>query len=362
MSAGDAREVRSLSPRRAAPYVGISAVALFAGCSYPTSPSGNAGVDAGAFGVIGFEMLNSDAGTFSAAFYARREDSPGQSTVGPCSVFFGEAHPSTLSSAGTLRVAGGGLGDGGILLEPSAGGAYDYKAPSLFAAGDTLRVSGAGGEVPAFGEQNVIAPEAITLTTPMPGGALFVDTSTDLVVSWTGGVAGAQVGIELVGQQRFGYVSQALCVFDAVATPATIPKGALANFVGGETSGAAYATQRRSAAFTVGPYAITLNALAGKSYPANFHTCQMSVEFDDPSCTSCAASHCCTEANTCFGTQPGTDCEQLHTCARACVSKAGSFAAATPCMQDCVLAHPAAQADWTAYVTCADNNCRSECF
>jgi hypothetical protein len=63
-----------------------------------------------------------------------------------------------------------------------------------------------------------------------------IDESTDLVITWTGGSAGAQVAVNLSNLDDHSLALNANCMFDASAGTGTIPT-ALLTQLGSFTSG-----------------------------------------------------------------------------------------------------------------------------
>ena len=140
--------------------------------------------------------------------------------------------PGAFQSAGAITITG--------TTPPFAldfdGGMMQYlvtpKVPNdklLFAGGDLITVTAAGGDVPAF-SGSVVAPTPLTVTSPTLGG-VTVDTTKDLVFTWTGSSVGKASFYVSTTTTTGGTVtssSWAGCAFDASASTGTIPKAALA--------------------------------------------------------------------------------------------------------------------------------------
>ncbi len=111
-------------------------------------------------------------------------------------------------------------------------GFYDIRGP-LFASGDSLAVSAAGGpSLPAF-SGTLSAPAAGTITAPAApagiGGRITIAQAADLQLTWTGGGAGK---LHLVMNSGDGK-GQVDCSFDAAAGSGVVPAAALSRLVAG---------------------------------------------------------------------------------------------------------------------------------
>jgi hypothetical protein len=243
----------------------------------PDAGDAAATTDAAAFAFIEFSEVPVGGGTFTAAFYATpAQPQPGCMTVvpdgGACAVTTCAGHtPSdaglvTLASAGALDVTGGAFGDAGVQVGPDTLGTYLYNTTGpMFAPGDTLSVSAAGGVVPAFAPQPIAAPAAITVTAPLPGdaGVLIIPTSQSLAVTWTGGVTNDRVVFTLNALFSSGASASTACSWNAVAGQGTIPAGVLAPLVAGTAqSGGSTAVwyQLAQTSFAAGRWAVTMQA------------------------------------------------------------------------------------------------------
>ena len=203
--------------------------------------------DAGAYGFVQFAEVPVGGGEFTAAFYGSPLPPPPGCTFevsdgGPCLVTMCPGHVATdagavsLVSAGALTVTGGAFGDAGIEISPGNLGAYLYNTTGpMFSPGDTLTVSAAGASVPAFATQSLVAPGAITLTSPVAdSGTLSIDTSQSLDLAWTGGATGARFILELGASFTSGDAASAVCSWDATLGTGTVPAGALAPLAAGD--------------------------------------------------------------------------------------------------------------------------------
>jgi hypothetical protein len=172
----------------------------------------------------------------------------------------------TLASAGALDVTGGAFGDAGVQVGADTLGSYLYNTTGpMFAPGDMLGVSGAGGTVPAFATQTIAAPAAITITAPLPGdgGTVVVPTSQSLTVSWTGGVTDDHVVFTLNAFFASGASASTACSWDAADGQGSIPSSVLAPLVAGTAqAGGSTAVwyQQAQTAFATGRWAVTLQA------------------------------------------------------------------------------------------------------
>jgi len=233
--------------------------------------------DAAAFAFIEFSEVPVGGGAFTAAFFAtQREPPPGCASQAPdggaCVVTTCPGHAPTdaglvvLASAGALDVTGGAFGDAGVQVGADNVGSYLYNTTGpMFAPGDMLSVSGAGGTVPAFPAQTLTAPGAITVTAPLAGdaGTLVIPTAQSLVVTWTGGVAGAHVIFTLNAFFASGASASTACSWDAAAGQGTVPASALAPLVAGTAqAGGSTAVwyQQAQTAFATGRWAVTMQA------------------------------------------------------------------------------------------------------
>lgn len=232
--------------------------------------------DAAAFAFIELSEVPGGGGTFTAAFYTTpRQPVPGCATEvadgGACAVTTCPGHaptdagPVTLASAGVLDVTGGAFGDAGVQIGAGNLGSYLYDTTGpMFAAGDVLGVSAAGGTVPAFVEQTVVAPAAITVTMPQPdAGALVIPTSQSLGVTWAGGVTGDHVIFTLNAFFASGASASTACSWDAAIGQGTIPASVLAPLVTGTAqAGGTTAVwyQQAQTSFAAGRWAVTLLA------------------------------------------------------------------------------------------------------
>jgi len=171
---------------------------------------------------------------------------------------------SPIVSAGTLTLSGGPMG-AGVTVTPGDGPAnpdfYAYNDDStlFFSAGQTLTVSGSGATVPAFGPESIVAPALPVLVAPVAVSGFYrIPTSADLVVEWTGGLAGGTFTFSAVGADGSQYLS---CEWPASLGRGTIPRAILAPFAGTSNDGASIQYQQQVATtFAAGEYTISVTA------------------------------------------------------------------------------------------------------
>jgi len=246
------------------------------------SGSGTTGV-----GVVTFSELKDAQGTFFAGF---SETVPMLAAncaavdAGPCvttsctkvpgDAGAADAAAKSAPSAGTLTLTGGVFGSAGSAVAPDNGGTYLYASPAtIFAPGDTLGVSAAGGAIPAFTEQTVVATPTIVLTAPTAavGGKMTIPTAQPLVVSWTGGQAGARTVFVATAIFTTGGAASTTCTWDASPGTGTVPSAALKPLAAAnaETSGVTW-YQSADNQFTVGSVAVTMSARVMQGSLATF--------------------------------------------------------------------------------------------
>ncbi len=186
--------------------------------------------------------------SFSSSIYARFASGP--ASANPCVITTSSNCTTTvctsdgglsetvvtLSSAGTLSIAGT-LVDGGISLMPRTNGTYyDQLNTQLWAGGETLTLSATGAVVPAFSAQTVVAPLDIVVTAPScaTNNCGTLSRSTPLTVSWTGG-GSSTVDVDLTVNDSVNLrVGKILCTFPASAGTGVIPTGVLATVPAGQ--------------------------------------------------------------------------------------------------------------------------------
>lgn len=102
-----------------------------------------------------------------------------------------------------------------------------------FAGGDTIEITATGGVVDGF-SGSIVAPSDITLTAPVATGtppSYPVSSDSDLVLSWTGGSAGALVAVDIFpASSSSTHYQRVLCTFDAAGGTGTIPASVLSHF------------------------------------------------------------------------------------------------------------------------------------
>jgi hypothetical protein len=137
----------------------------------------------------------------------------------------------------------------------------------LFAAGQTLTVTGSGATVPAFASESVMTPALVTLTEPAAdAGSYTIRTTAALSVSWTGGQSGAQMlfeGVESTGTSYF------VCQWDASAGQGTVPQTVLSGFANQSSAYIIYG-QYLTTTFTAGSYSVSLIAVPFTGGSASF--------------------------------------------------------------------------------------------
>jgi hypothetical protein len=240
-------------------------------------------LDAGPVGTLVFANVGG-LGSFLGIFFEQDTLAPwcSRSTVGPCQVVdcpmpdVSDAGPLVvIGSAGTLTITGPLLGDAGVAVTESSGDYAYNTGGAMFATGDTLGVSGTGGDVPAFGMHTVVAPGAITVVSPsLPpdGGAIVVPTSTDLSLAWTGGQAGAVVEVAITAEFANQGFSEMLCQWPASAGSGQIPEAALGTLISASPLQVGSVTwiEFDQTAFSSGDWAMLLSAETGGSVSATF--------------------------------------------------------------------------------------------
>lgn len=185
-----------------------------------------------------------------------------------------DAAPVLLApNPGTLHLTGGAFGDAGVTVAPDKVGTYLYVSPgSLFAPGDTLGVSAAGGQLAGFLEQTTVALPVAQLTAPVSdGGTLSIATAQPLTISWTGGQAGATLVLSATALFTTGGQATMTCGWDASSGTASVPSAALEPLAAENafTSGLGW-YQANSTRFTTGKVAVTLTAYIAQQVPASF--------------------------------------------------------------------------------------------
>ncbi|MEO8796900.1 MAG: hypothetical protein ABI551_03370 [Polyangiaceae bacterium] len=166
-------------------------------------------------------------------------------TMGGCKLYncpIDDAGFAPTYGAGDISITGGKLAAPLVLSFNADGGSYSTPLSTApFAAGDTLNVSAAGGDVGAFTGTTGPGPADLTLTAPTGTGtpgfqSYAIDTTKDLTVTWTGGAAGTQVVVSLSNVDDENTNLELQCSFDAAGGSATIPTTLLAQ-LGNPTTG-----------------------------------------------------------------------------------------------------------------------------
>jgi hypothetical protein len=187
-------------------------------------------------------------------------------TFGPCAASVcplpaGDAGTPAyvVDNAGSITIAGAS-GIGSVTLTFDAA-MMRYSAPTgmtqLFAGGDRISATGAGGGLPAFAAQTVTAPSDIVLPECMGTMCTDIDRTVDKIVTWTGGGAGkVQFTIETTSDTQ---VTALICLWDAAGGTGTAPAAALsmldkADNTPGGTTGAEIVFPYSDTSFAVGSY------------------------------------------------------------------------------------------------------------
>jgi hypothetical protein len=144
-------------------------------------------------------------------------------------------------SAGTITITGGTLSAPITLTYDAATGYSVFSSTTpIYTPGNTFNVSAVGADIAAFSGASAAAPNDIVITSPSGGTGTnlmyTIDESTDLVITWTGGSAGAEVDVNLSNLDDSSLALSASCIFDASAGTGTIPT-ALLTQLGSFTSG-----------------------------------------------------------------------------------------------------------------------------
>ena len=154
-------------------------------------------------------------------------------TVGPCLVEIigaGAAAQETDLSAGVVHISGGSTP---IDLVPKADNTYAAStgATSLYEGGESLVVTAAGKDVPAF-TSSITAPGKVTLAAPVvTAGALTVKRSTGVTAMFSGTSSG--VVVLYFSTTSASKAFAATCTFDASAGSGSVPAAAFADFPAG---------------------------------------------------------------------------------------------------------------------------------
>ncbi len=157
-----------------------------------------------------------------------------------------------------------------LVLSPNPNGTYTQDdifntGATLFAPDDLLTVTAVGhGDVPAF-SLGVDAPGCLALSQPrsapppdgsaLDPGTYTISRSEDLSLAWTGGEAGATVGVDLISYSKSGDVVDVSCSFPAADGQGTIPQQALSSLETGQT-GRLTIYQQKSASVQAGTFEV----------------------------------------------------------------------------------------------------------
>ena len=200
-------------------------------------------------------------GSASAGFYGTAGTCTGDQTVGACTVSTcTSTMQPTAVSAGVVTLSGAAQP---IMLTPGTDKTYTafMSMSPLFAGGESVVVSAAGADVPAF-SKSITMPGKATITSPSKPAAgtfLAVSRSADFSVTWTGGGSGS---LQIFVSGTSGRVT---CRFPAGSDSAAVPAAALAMLPAGNGSFAmaAIADGEQDA----GDYAVDVSAYFNAVWP-----------------------------------------------------------------------------------------------
>lgn len=134
-------------------------------------------------------------------------------------------------NAGVITISGAKI-PAGTTLTPGATGAYAPLTRTdldAWVGGETIKVSAAGGSVPAFTGDLVAPSPASSLTAPVLAAApakTEIDRAKPLAVTWSGATAGT-IGFTLAATSGGGSVT-VQCRFDASKGAGSVPASLLA--------------------------------------------------------------------------------------------------------------------------------------
>lgn len=233
------------------------------GGSDPEDPigSGYISVYSGSYNVGGNPSASYSA---TAAFTPPRAPTAEceQQSAGGCWIYscpVEGAPPAGAPDAGVITLVAGAKT---VTLTPSATGLYAPASDdeALWAAGQTLTVSAAGGEVPSF-DMNVVAPAIVNVTAPaFPASPaqLVVPKANPLNVTWSSGGAAGYVSV-YAGRTEGNTSVTVSCAFVAADGQGTIAPEALALIPSG-VNGFVQVVSGNTATVTRPEWTITLNA------------------------------------------------------------------------------------------------------
>lgn len=193
-------------------------------------------------------------------------------TVNECDLTGGSSSDAgvvTPPNAGTITVRGGMLPADGWSIEPK-GSAGTYtpmtSQEAVFKGGDSLRVSATGGDVPAFDNVSVHAPNDLELSQPTFDAQrrTTLDRTKDLDVAWSGASEG-RVVIDVSTSQANHHSVNIHCVVDAASGQAKVPSAALAKLDaadGTTTFGTIAITPMIDTPFEAGAFHLIFRAMA----------------------------------------------------------------------------------------------------
>ncbi|HEY6459619.1 MAG TPA: hypothetical protein VIY73_05685 [Polyangiaceae bacterium] len=225
----------------------------------------------GAGGSVYFEQCNAGALCGSPSFYFSAQFFSGVQPQGCTTTTSGACTYSSCSSttqsagdsAGTITISGGSLTS--PVPVPFGSNGYLYQTSgTLFTAGQKLTASAAGGLVPAWGPQTVVAPPDALLVAPASGTT--VSTSQALGVEWQGAFQGAQFLLQGSSQDSSSYFE---CEWDASTGKATVPADVMASMASAGPGYIIY-SQFAQTTFQAGPYTVSEVAFPFSGFQVTF--------------------------------------------------------------------------------------------
>ena len=143
--------------------------------------------------------------------------------VGPCRIDLC-FEPTAHASAGQIAVSVGAVTRS---VTPNLDGGPNQGSwtGQLWQPGETLRISAAGADVPAF-EESVQGPAPFTLIEPTPGTTVPIVRTQPVRARWSGGDFGTAV-IALAGRALSTQSLQVKCSFNAALGEGSVPSEAL---------------------------------------------------------------------------------------------------------------------------------------
>ncbi len=156
-----------------------------------------------------------------------------------------DAGPVVPPNAGTVSLSGPTMKASIDLTPDPKTGAYgiNMAATQAFAAGDAIKISAAGADVPAF-SATLTAPAILMVTAPAATNGLYsVSRTVDLMVKFTGGDAKTDVHVLLSGQDAMKDTIIAQCSGPSAGGSLTIGATTLGHFAAKGSGGFSVSTQ-----------------------------------------------------------------------------------------------------------------------